>query len=92
MKLAELFASIRDMDPRSMNIIERIAYYTCNAHAVFEEARETLDPMEIAQAEQVLHEMLQLLEKAHQTIEAPEQLAILQEAEEMIKTDYQAYQ
>ncbi|MGS0763089.1 hypothetical protein [Syntrophomonas curvata] len=91
MKLMELFTSIQDTDPRNMDIIEKITYYTCAAHAVFEEARNTLNPAAIAQAEHALHEMLEVIDKSRIHIEAPENLAILQEANDLLQADYQLF-
>jgi hypothetical protein len=91
MKIDEIFELVKDRDPRNMNLVERIVYYTDNAHAIFEEARKSLDPTVIAMAEQALFEMLEIIEKSRANIQKPENLAILQEAEDKIKADYQFF-
>lgn len=79
---------LKDKNPREMSVIERVIYYSCEAHSSFEQAQNSLNPELIEQAEQQLYEMLVVVQKVSGIAVDPEQQFILQELEEILKQDY----
>ena len=84
--------NLKDKDPRAMSVIERVIYYSCEAHSNFELATKCLEPELIVQAQQQLFEMLLVLQKVSRVVEDPEQQSILQELEKILKQDYSHFE
>jgi|GEM_PF-5604209 hypothetical protein len=84
--------NLKDKNPREMSVIERVIYYSCEAHSSFELATKYLDTELIVQAQQQLYEMLVVVQKVSRVVEDPEQQSILQELEEILKQDYSQFE
>ncbi|HWP97732.1 MAG TPA: hypothetical protein VN426_12885 [Syntrophomonadaceae bacterium] len=83
---------LKDMDLRSMTVMERILFYSYEAHSDFERAMEHMHPVIIEQAEQGLYEMLGIIKTVREKMEDQEQLAVLDQIEKVLELDYQHYQ
>lgn len=92
MSLADLMEECQDKDPRDMEPIERVAFYSYQAHYHFEEVINTFDINELALVEQELNEMLEMARNAREKAEQPEHLALLQEIEAILLDDCQAFE
>lgn len=83
---------LKDKNPRAMDVIERVIYYSCEAHSNFELAKKHLNPELIQQAEQQLYEMLLVVQKVGRVVDNPEQKSILRELEEVLKQDHSQFE
>ncbi|MEQ8174895.1 MAG: hypothetical protein ABRQ26_07440 [Syntrophomonadaceae bacterium] len=83
---------LKDKNPCEMSVIERVIYYSCEAHSNYELAMKYLDPELIEQAQQQLYEMLMVVQKVDRMVKDPEQQSILQELEKVLKLDYSQFE
>lgn len=83
---------IRDKNPGEMSVIERVIYYSFEAHSNFELALKHLDLELIEQSQQQLYEMLVVVQKVSGVVKEPEQQYVLQELEKILKQDYSHFE
>lgn len=82
---------LKDMDPHSMTVMERVIFYSYEAHQSFENAMTYMNPLLVEQAEQDLYEMLDIIKKVKENTEDQENLTMLERIEKELAADYQNF-